>query len=103
MPRLTEIQELLNNCSGSVSTYNGVKGMTVTGQNGNSIFLPFAGVCFDGDLDEGYYGFYWSSSHENYAYGGCAYILYFYDYPIGLEWGTHAPVYGFSVRPVKER
>lgn len=103
MPRLTEIQELLNNCSGSVSTYNGVKGMTVTGQNGNSIFLPFAGVCFDGDLDEGYYGFYWSSSHENYDYSRCACTLYFYDYPIGLEWGTHAPVYGFSVRPVKER
>ncbi len=103
MPRLAEIKELLNNCSWSVSTYNGVKGMTVKGQNGNSIFLPFAGVCFDGDLDEGYYGFYWSSSHENYDYSGCACCLYFYNYPIGLEWGTHAPVYGFSVRPVKDK
>ena len=52
MPRLTEIQELLNNCSGSVSTYNGVKGMTVTGQNGNSIFLPAAGYYSGAELHD---------------------------------------------------
>ena len=52
-------KELLNNCSWSVTTYNGVKGMTVKGQNGNSIFLPFAGDRVDDGLNyEGYDGYY---------------------------------------------
>ena len=101
MPRLAEIQELLNNCSWSVSTYNGVKGMTVTGQNGNSMFLPFTGACYDGGLfSEGYYGCCWSGTY--YEAERLAYYLYFYDSD-GREWGLDGRYYGRSVRPVKDK
>ncbi len=40
MPTRTECQELVDNCTWTVSEQNGVKGFVVTGENGNSIFLP---------------------------------------------------------------
>lgn len=104
MPRLTEIQELLNNCSGSVSTYNGVKGMTVTGQNGNSIFLPFAGSRGDGGLCyESYCGYCWSGTYNEEYYDDCnACYLGFCDDGDNV-WGYDYRSYGQSVRPVKDK
>ncbi len=43
-PRLSETQELINYCSWTLTTQNGVSGYKVTGANGNSIFLPASGV-----------------------------------------------------------
>lgn len=102
MPRLAEIKELLNNCSWSVSTYNGIKGMTVKVQNGNSIFLPFAGDRCDDELfDESYSGCYWSGSDNEEFDCGIAYCLFFYDADYSLWEGDRCC--GRSVRPVKDK
>ncbi len=103
MPRLAEIKELLNNCSWTVSTYKGVKGMTVTGKNGNSIFLPFAGSRLYDELDDGGYGgYYWSGTY----YGGYddddAYFLCFDD-DGDRDWVDYDRDCGRSVRPVTEK
>ncbi len=102
MPKLTEIKELINNCSWYVSTYKGVKGMTVTGQNGNSIFLPFAGVRNNSDnidyYDEGYY---WSGTS---SYSTEAYYLFFWGgADPGKDFGDPDRHIGISVRPVKDK
>lgn len=63
MPTLKELQALAK-CNCAWTTQNGVKGMRVTGSNGNSIFLPAAG--FKKNTDSagavGTVGYYWSST-----------------------------------------
>ena len=63
MPTLDEQEELLNKCTWSWTTQNGVNGYKVTGPNGNSIFLPAAGFRYGSEAyDRGIYGFFRSSS-----------------------------------------
>lgn len=45
MPTLEEAKELIEKCTWQWEELNGVKGMRVTGTNGNSIFLPATGEC----------------------------------------------------------
>ena len=101
MPTKAEQDELRNNCTWTWTTQNGVNGYTVTGPNGNSIFLPAAG-CRNGTgvYGRGSSGGFWSSSL--YGYGSSdAYDLSFdsgnYDY-----WYYGDRCYGNSVRPVSE-
>ena len=76
------------------------KGYTVTGPNGNSIFLAASGYrgSASGGLNfVGSYGSYWSAAQNG---AGNAYYLYFdsgYVYP--LDYGYRAS--GFSVLPVR--
>ncbi len=42
MPTNDELTELRNNCTWTPTTQNGVKGSTVTGPNGKSIFIPIS-------------------------------------------------------------
>lgn len=56
MPTFAEIRELINNCTWTWTTRNGVNGCIVTGSNGNSIFLPAAGY------RDGSFGFLASSA-----------------------------------------
>ncbi|MBO7200012.1 MAG: hypothetical protein J6V54_01315 [Bacteroidales bacterium] len=44
IPNRAEVEELIDNCTWTWTTQNGVNGIKVTGTNGNSIFLPAAGV-----------------------------------------------------------
>ena len=63
MPTKDEINELIDNCTWTWVSQNGVKGQKVTGPNGRSIFLPAAGYYYGTDLiRHGYDGCYWSSS-----------------------------------------
>ena len=67
MPTIAEISELWDNTNSEwVEDYNGTKinGMKFTSKiNGNSIFIPAAGTCFDGSVGYvGYDGNVWSSS-----------------------------------------
>ena len=99
MPTYAEFTELNNYCTWTWnSTHNGY---TVTGTNGNSIFLPASGYRSGSSLnDHGSYGNYWSATlYSRYARG--AYYLYFssgYHYPDG--YGRRSD--GLSVRPVAE-
>lgn len=43
LPMSEDYQELLDNCTWTNSVLNGVKGVTITGPNGNSIFFAFNG------------------------------------------------------------
>ena len=62
MPTLKEIEELVDNCTYTVTELNFVQVMKMTGPNGNSIYLPFTGY-MDGtectSIGHGS-GYYWS-------------------------------------------
>lgn len=103
MPTLDEMKELINECTWSWTTQNGVNGYVVTGPNGNSIFLPAAGRRDRMSKEisgHGWSGDYWSATlGEDNSWNAC--WLFFSD---GTKPGcnTHARYNGFSVRPVKE-
>ena len=95
-----EQEELVNNCTWTWTTLNGVNGYTVTGPNGNSIFLPAAGFRNrSGVIFRGSCGYYLSSSlisnYRNYAY-----CLYFNSG--GCGWVHSDRDGGRSVRPVSK-
>ena len=98
MPTLDEQEELLNKCTWSWTTQNGVNGYKVTGPNGNSIFLPAAGYRYGTEASyRGSYGYYWSSSLRGNS-SDDAFCLYFGggDH----DWGSSYRYFGQSVRPV---
>ena len=98
MPTSAQQDELRENCTREWTQQNGVNGIRLTGPNGNSIFLPAAGVRDYDYLDgEGEYGLYWSSSLDP-SYEDSAYDLNFgSDY---WYWYSNYRYYGFSVRAV---
>ncbi len=102
MPTLAEIDELNSNCTTKWTTdYNGtsVAGRIVTSKlNGNSIFLPAAGLRYDSSLDNaGSRGYFWSSSLKA-SYPRYAYRLDFYS--DNYDWHLIFRYVGQSVRPV---
>jgi hypothetical protein len=97
MPTLEEQRELLDNCTWTWMKVNGVNGYTVTGPNGNSIFLPAAGYRDGSDLDNaGSQGIFWSSSL--YTVSVTANDLGFISSYVGC--GGFNRCGGLSVRPV---
>lgn len=98
MPTQDEIIELVENCSWKWTTYNGVEGQLVTGPNGNSIFLPAAGLrYFTSFYEVGRYGYYWSATQDE-SFSGCAYLLGFLSGSSSEGWGVRDE--GYTVRPV---
>ena len=98
MPTFEEQEELRNNCSWEWTTQNGVNGYTVTGPNGNSIFLPATGYRSGSSLrGAGSDGNYWSSSLDTNDPNG-AFSLGFYSDIVGWDYGIR--YIGFTVRPV---
>lgn len=100
MPTISEMQELLNDCTWEKSMLNDVKGYLVTGPNGNSIFLP-AADCRSGSSygGAGTDGRYWGSMPYGYFDSGACLILFktdCYDLYSGNRFDGH------SVRPVSE-
>ena len=62
MPTEDEWTELMSQCTWMWITLHGINGYKVTSNtNGNSIFLPAAGIRYDTDFNEDC-GRYWSSS-----------------------------------------
>lgn len=100
MPTKEEMEELDEDCTWTWTTQNGVKGMKVTGPNGNSIFLPAAGNRSGTDFGgRGSSGDYWSATlYGNNSY---AYDLYFYS---GYSYWNNGSnrYFGRTVRPVTE-
>ena len=101
MPTLDEQKELLNNCTWSWTTQNGVNGYKVTGPNGNSIFLPAAGYRYGSEVyHRGSYGLCWSSS----LYSGNSLSACDLFFGSGShDWfSSYRRSSGLSVRPVSE-
>lgn len=101
MPSVSEIDELLNNCTWEWTTVNGVNGYKVKSKcNSNYIFLPAADFRSGSSLrDRGSYGDYWSGTpYESSSYG--AYGLYFDSGGRYRGWSYRYG--GWSVRPVAE-
>ena len=101
MPTKNELNELINNCTWTWTTQNGVNGYNVEGPNGNSIFLPAAGDRLGPSLYcAGIYGIYWSSTpYENDGGYGAYYFGFENDSHHMARAGRY---YGQSVRPVLE-
>ena len=98
MPTDAEWTELRTECTWTWTTQNGVKGRLVTGKNGNSIFLPAAGVWFDTKL-YGSYGRYRSSSLDS-GYPSAALGIDLNSDGVSRDYGSRC--LGQSVRPVSE-
>ena len=99
MPTDYQWEELYNNTTNTWTTQNGVAGRLFTASNGNSLFLPAAGIHWD---DEFYLlggeGYYWSSSL--YTMGPSA--AWNFDFVDG-DYGSNlfSRCYGQSVRAVR--
>ena len=99
LPTKAEFQELKDRCTWTWTTYKGINGYKVTGPNGNSIFLPAAGLRFGTELyGGGSDGDYWSGS-LNESNQGDAYDLNF-DSGGRNDVYNGSREYGRTVRPV---
>ena len=99
MPTKEECKELFEKCKYEKTTLNGVKGAKFIGSNGNSVFLPLAGMKIESFHDQiGIYGYYWSSTQDP-KFGDFAYGLYIGN--VKGCWGSwYLRGYGLTVRPV---
>ena len=98
MPTNAEYWELMNNCTTTWTTQNGVNGRKVTGPNGNSIFLPATGYYDNSDLGWiGIIGYYWLGSlGEGHPANAC----YFCFDSDNCNWYDNVRYFGRSVRAV---
>ena len=101
MPTMEEMAELLNNCTWTSTTYNGINGFLVSsninGYTDKSIFVPKAGYRNYGYVYEvGSKGYYWSSSLNSSNPNSASSIL-------TTLWFMYNSkrVYGCTVRPVR--
>ena len=100
MPTKEEQDELLEKCTWTWTTKNGVNGYNVTGSNGNSIFLPAAGQYYNNTFAySNSMGYYWTSSLETERLG-CAQNWIFNSGIV--TWGSGFRFVGNSVRPVRD-
>ncbi len=99
-PTKKELDELVAHCTFTETSVNQQRGCLVEGSNGNSIFLPIAGIYVDTQLHT-----------EN---GLCAYMSSTVDPGEGTAWvlthegavygvGVCSITYGISVRPVMSK
>ena len=100
MPTRTEMQELIDNCTWTWVTQNGVYGYKVASKvNSNSIFLPAAGYRNGASLNHaGNNGSYWSSTPY---YSDRADYLSFNRSSHDVD-NVFYRNYGYTVRPVRE-
>ena len=100
MPTKAQLQELIDETDYTWTTQNGVNGGLFTSKtNGNSIFVPAAGYCYNGSqYYVGEYGSLWSSSlYESDPRD--AWCFYFVSDEVNL-YSNVVRYYGLSVRGV---
>ena len=101
MPSQAEMEELAEKCTWEWASLNGINGMSVTGPNGNSIFLPAAASRTGETVSNqvGQRGCYWSGTL--WSDNQFASYLYFYDNPDRVQPARSNRRYiGMSIRPV---
>ena len=101
IPKMEEMNELIDQCEWIFTTQEGVNGYKVIGPNGNSIFLPATGYYFEkllyGDNSNGHY---WTSSlYEDNPTK--AYLLAFDVEQKPYSISVFERFYGQVIRPVK--
>ena len=104
MPTKDEIQELLDNTDSEwVEDYkgSGVNGRKFTSKtNGNSIFIPAAGLCTDNSVDSiDVYGYVWSSSLDT---SRSDYVWYLYFNSKNCYVSNYCRYGGRTVRGVRK-
>ena len=101
MPTAVNLRELLDNCTWTRTTQNGVIGYNVTSKiNGESIFLPAAGYKIGTSVEHyGMVGYYWSNRlfNEGSAFTPNAHSLSVAD---NMHMRTSYRYYGYTVRAV---
>ncbi len=99
MPTDAEYNELVNNCTCTWTTQNGVTGELVQGPNGNCIFLPaYGGMAGTGYFNTSYCGWYWTSSLKVTKSPNSAIVMWLHS--DGFYTYYRDRVEGFFVRPV---
>lgn len=100
MPTIDEWLELKQNCSWKKIIINGITGYQVTAKNGNSIFLPRAGLRMNDILyANDSVGYYASNSHlPEFSHEDYASYMLMYDNSISKS--STVRYYGLSIRPV---
>ena len=98
MPNKEQFEELISRCTWTWTTLNGTNGYSVTGPNGNSIFLPAAGYRSGSNFFlAGAGGDYWSSSPYTHNSKFAWSLLFGTEEHDTLNVGRYE---GHSVRPV---
>ncbi len=102
MPTRAELKELIDKCTWSWTSRNGVNGYEVTsGINGNKIFLPANGMGNNDAIEaQNRYGYYWTSTLSN-LNPGSAYSLLFYSETHYCN-DSASRYAGMAIRPVTE-
>ena len=100
IPNVYELDELGGNTISTWETLNGVNGRRLTSKiNGNSIFIPAAGYCYNGSvLNFDSIGYLWSSSLND-SYPKDSWSLNFNAQTGGIF--DVFRCYGFPIRPVQ--
>ena len=96
-PTKDQLVELMNVCTWTSKTQNGVSGLLVTGPNGNTMFMPYAGH-IEGRtfIDVGSRAGYWSQTD---IFADMGHIMYFNWSNVYIAWEYRCE--GWSVRPVR--
>jgi len=111
IPTIEEWDELLDRCTIENYTLDDVNGVTVTGPNGNCIFLPLTGLKWFGTVrDNKTIGYYWSATNAhkyNDNYNSYAYRIRF-NLGTGSSLNTlykedGRKFFGLPIRAVKNR
>ena len=102
MPTSAEFEELINNTENEWTTQNNVAGYKFTSKtNGNSIFLPAAGIRWYGNLSgTGSNGNYWSSSLDESCPTNAWHLRCYSGWDVGTYNNSRDD--GLSVRPVRK-
>ena len=99
MPTYDELDELLSECKWQKTTQGGKNGYKVTGPNGNSIFLPAAGLREGASLNSEGQPNYWCTE-PSVRFDGTTFAYRLCLFMYSLEVLDQARYYGLSVRPV---
>ena len=105
MPTNDEFEELNWWCKWLWTTMEGKNGYKVIGPNGNTLFLPAAGIQIESHISlAGIQGEYWSSRpiEEYDPYPDNTYASYMLFYESAHEIRSISRYFGLSVRPVSE-
>ncbi len=97
IPTTNQLAELCTNCTHADTTMNNVKGVLVTGPNGNTMFMPLAGCREDSLLHgDNLMGYYWSDE----LISTTSYAAFYFNLSSWRYWFGYRRANGFTVRAV---